>query len=305
MNTLIDSYIHHLRVEKNLSAKTVVAYAHDLALWQEILKKNAVRDWNDAGLSHFLDFSVRERARGVSARTLQRHLVAIRNFHRFLLEEGHVKQDVTENLDLPKVGRRLPKFLTLREVNQLIDVALENSLDAGLNGLDHARAIRDHAMLELLYATGLRVSELCSLKLNDVNVQSGHVLVMGKGMKERYVPVGKAALTALESYISEARPVLLKGRKSIYVFVSPLGRALTRQGFWMFVKRLTGQAGITKKISPHVLRHSFATHLLENGADLRSVQIMLGHADISTTQIYTHVSRERLREVHKKFHPRG
>ena len=246
-----------------------------------------------------------ERARGVGARTLQRHLVAIRNFHHFLTREGHLTQDVTLNLDLPKVGRRLPKFLTAKETERLL---LEAKLMAELpkaRAIERARTLRGFAMLELLYATGLRVSELCGVKLNDVNLQSGHVLVMGKGQKERYVPMGQSAITALEIYFREARPILTKGAKSVFVFVSRPGRSLSRQAFWGYLRVVAKRAGITKNLSPHMLRHSFATHLLENGADLRAVQLMLGHADIATTQIYTHVSRERLKQLHQKFHPRG
>lgn len=305
MEELIDTYLHYLRVEKNLSPKTLEAYAHDLRLWLGMLKKSGLTGWEQVALPHFLEFSTAERARGVKARTLLRHLVAIRNFHAFLKRENHLQQDVTENLDLPRVGRRLPQYLSLREIDDLLGQARDNTNQAKQSRLAQAKGMRNRAMLELLYAAGLRVSELCGLKLNDVNLQSGHLLVMGKGSKERYVPVGKMAITVLEEYFASARNILLPDKKSAYVFVSSGGRPLTRQSFWLFVKKLAKQAGIEKKMSPHVLRHSFATHLLENGADLRSVQLMLGHADISTTQIYTHVSRERLKSLHRKFHPRG
>lgn len=305
MDAEIETYLNHLRVEKNLSPRTIEAYQHDLKLWQSLLLKKGVKHWQEVSMGHFLDFSVSERLRGVNARSLQRHLVAIRTFHQYLHENGCVKMDVTENLDLPKVGRRLPKFLSCAEVDQLIAQARELAQNQKLGKTALAKAVRNWAMLELLYATGVRVSELCGLELNDVNLQSGHVLVMGKGRKERYVPLGRSALDALETYYAGPRNGILQGTKSPFVFVSNRGRALTRQGFWMFIKQLSKISGITKPLSPHVLRHSFATHLLENGADLRSVQIMLGHADIATTQIYTHVSRDRLKQLHQKLHPRG
>lgn len=262
-----------------------------------------MNDFKDTLQDHFLEFSMLRRQQDkVKVSSLARNLVAIRNFYRFLKEQNYITKDVTENLDLPKIGSKLPRFLTMREVDLLLSEEIADSPPA-----TDAKQVRNLAMLQVLYATGLRVSELVNLKINDVNLQSGYVLAFGKGSKERYVPIGRVAIAALDHYYKTARPQLLGEVKvqSQYVFLSHKGKPVTRQTFWKYLKDLAREKNISKKISPHVIRHSFATHLLENGADLRSVQIMLGHADISTTQIYTHVTRERLREMHKKFHPRG
>lgn len=299
MDKFIEEYLHFLRVEKRLSAKTLEAYDHDLRIWLAFLKTRSVHQAADTKLDHFLEFSMHRRQKDhVLVSSLARNLVAVRNFYRFLKNSHYIPEDPAQNLDLPKLGVRLPKYLTMREVDLLLD-------DGSLIAKPSPRYSRFHAMIHTLYATGLRVSELVNLKLNDVNLQSGYVLAFGKGAKERYVPLGKFAIGAIEQYYASGRPVLLNDRTSPYVFVGQGGRALTRQSFWKHLKEAAKRVGITKRISPHVIRHSFATHLLENGADLRSVQIMLGHADIATTQIYTHVSRERLKEMHKKFHPRG
>jgi len=293
----IDEYLHYLRVEKHLAKNTLEAYSRDLGYWFTFIKKRRITSWKKTEKDHFLEFAMyRRQEEKISASTLSRNLVAIRNFYQYLKNEEYISSNPSANLDLPKLGFKLPKYLTLREVDLLLDVRGQKL---------SAKEARNYTMLQLLYATGLRVSELVNLKLNDVNLQSGYVLAFGKGSKERYVPVGKVAIKVLEDYYNEHRPKLLKGRTSPYVFLGPSGKAITRQTFWKYLKKLATQCGIKKTISPHVIRHSFATHLLENGADLRSVQIMLGHADISTTQIYTHVTRERLREIHKKFHPRG
>ncbi len=320
MNEALDQYLHYLRVEKRLSAKTLEAYGHDLRLWTDFLKKLGNTDFTKTTLDHFLEYSMMRRQKDkIAVNSLARELVAIRNFYFFLHENKFVEKNVAENLDLPKLGLRLPKYLTMKEVELLLgDFSLDRRAvparnSPGGDGRGNpaptkkmvAKALRNQAMVQLLYATGLRVSELVNLKINDVNLQSGFVLAFGKGAKERYVPVGRFAIDALEKYYKDGRPVLLGDKKSNAVFIGQGTKAITRQSFWKHLKDLAKLQGIKKNISPHVLRHSFATHLLENGADLRSVQIMLGHADIATTQIYTHVSRERLRDMHKKFHPRG
>lgn len=303
MDSLIDGYLVHLKVEKRLSASTLSAYAHDLNLWLEFLKSKSVLSWDGADSGHMLEFSTEQRRRGLSARSLARYLVTLRNFHAYLHANGQVEKNAASHLDLPKPGRRLPKFLSPREVDALLEAS--RGILSGRGGKAAAKALRDAAMVELLYASGLRVSELVGIAQNGVNLQSGYVLVMGKGSKERYVPMGKSAIAALETYYREARPALLGGKRSPYVFLERGGKPPSRQSFWKRLKGIAKAAGIAKPISPHVLRHSFATHLLENGADLRSVQVMLGHADIATTQIYTHVSQGRLKEMHGKFHPRG
>ncbi len=305
VESFLEEYLHYLRVEKRLSPKTLEAYAHDLQVWLNFLKSREVTNWSQTRLEHFLEYSIVRRQKDhVVVNSLLRNLVAIRNFYRFLKQSNHIPHDPAENLDLPKLGFRLPKYLSMKEV----EILLEECLDVQTSrrpDVRKARQLRFMAMLHVLYATGLRVSELVHLKMNDVNLQSGSVLAFGKGSKERYVPLGKFAIAAIDRYYKDGRPVLVGQRKSPFIFVGQAGRAITRQSFWKQLKLHALHVGMKKTISPHVIRHSFATHLLENGADLRSVQIMLGHADISTTQIYTHVTRERLKEVHKKFHPRG
>lgn len=302
MHSHIDEYLHFLRVEKRLSARTLEAYGRDLLSWFGFLKKNHVTDWNQILAKHMMAYSAWRRQNDkIKPISLARNLVAVRNFHKFLKTSQYILKDDLQNVELPKIGLRLPKYLTMSEVDSLLS---HPDFNHGLRP-DAAKALRDHTMLQVLYAAGLRVSELVGLKMNDVNLQSGFVLAFGKGSKERYVPIGKTAISWLERYYTQARSVILKNKKSSTVFVNARGEAVSRQDFWFYLKALARHAGITKNISPHVIRHSFATHLLENGADLRSVQVMLGHADIATTQIYTHVTRDRLREMHKKFHPRG
>lgn len=300
MQKLIDEYLQHIQVEKHLAKKTLEAYTSDLDLWLSFLKKQNITNFENTTKSHVLQFSVLQRERGIAARSLSRYLVSVRNFYQYLHINRHIQKNEMQNIDLPKMGRRLPKFLSLQEVDQLLAQAV-----LAVQKAVHPRDLRYYAMLQLLYASGLRVTELCTVKLNDLNLQSGFVLVMGKGSKERYVPVGRVALTVLEQYLQTARLVLLQDQRSEFVFVNSQGGAVTRQSFWGYLKNLAELAGIQKSMSPHILRHSFATHLLENGADLRSVQTLLGHSDISSTQIYTHVTRDRLKEMHQKFHPRG
>ncbi len=303
MESQIDEYLTFLRVERRLSAKTLDAYARDLSDWLTFLKPLRCPSFQDTLPDHILDFTVSCRKRGLAPRSLGRTLSAIRGLYKYLHKEGLINRNVTEAIDLPKLGRRLPKFLTLAEVDRLLDASQKVTTNTATK--NPFEATRDATMLALLYATGLRVSELCGLKTNDLNRQAGFVLAFGKGSKERYVPIGKSALTFLDHYLSGIRPKLLSHRESQLLFVTPKAKPVTRQAFWHFLKRMAVAANITKSVTPHVIRHSFATHLLENGADLRSVQIMLGHADIVTTQIYTHITGERLRAAHKAFHPRG
>ncbi|MBF0104999.1 MAG: site-specific tyrosine recombinase XerD [Deltaproteobacteria bacterium] len=305
MEEKIEEYIHYLRIEKHLAAKTIEAYAHDLGLWINFIQKQGLKDYGATEQIHFLEFSMmRRQDDGVSVTSLSRNLVSIRNFYHFLKEQNYIATDVSQHLDLPKIGFRLPKYLTLREVDLLLENEGGNH-QGGKKDFAWAKCVRNYTMLQVLYATGLRVSELVSLKLNDINLQSGFVLAFGKGSKERYVPMGSVAVGAVEAYYQAARLRLMGKAKSGYAFVGRRGMPVTRQTFWKYLKGRARQTGIKKQISPHVIRHSFATHLLENGADLRSVQIMLGHADISTTQLYTHITRDHLRSVHQKFHPRG
>jgi integrase/recombinase XerD len=235
------------------------------------------------------------RKRNLSTKTIVRNLVAVRTFFRFLVQEGILESNPIEELESPKVAKTLPEILTLREIEQLLE---QPNLQTSLG-------IRDRAMLEILYATGMRVSELTHLPTHQVNLEGGYVLLYGKGSKERVVPLGSEAMKWVNLYLEAARGKLAKGKESPLLFINRSGRGMSRQRFWKSLKDYARRAGLRKRITPHLLRHSFASHLLERGADLRSVQMMLGHVDISTTQIYTHVTGERLKKVHQRYHPRG
>lgn len=293
LGAAIASFLDFCRIEKGLAANSMEAYTRDLkkfSSWSELEFGGAIPD--AAGVRGFLDSLYRS---GLSARTIARHLTTLRNFYQFLLREGRVAADPTALLPSPRQWRNLPKYLNAQEIDKLL-AAPDPARPEGL---------RDRGMLHLLYASGLRVSELCSLEISDLNRELGVVRVMGKGRKQRLVPVGKQALLALDEWIGSGRPALLKGRPSATVFVTSRGRGMTRQGFWKLLAAHGKRVGIFHNLSPHVLRHSFATHLLEGGADLRAVQTMLGHADISTTQIYTHVVRDRLKKTVQQHHPRA
>lgn len=287
-----DQFLNHLRVEKGLAKNSVESYARDLMNFLSFLETKALSPLR-ASQDDLMDF-ISHLAGRLSVRSIARNISALKGFYRFLVSEGEIATNPARLLTAPKLPRRLPGVLSRREVERLL-----TQPDATTS-----RGDRDRAMLELLYATGLRVSELIQLKIPNVNLEAGFVRTLGKGSKERMVPVGAKALEALKNYLGHGRPGLLKRRSSSYLFLSPRGKAMTRQGFWKIIKRYGLKAGIRKELTPHSLRHSFASHLLECGADLRSVQIMLGHSDISTTQIYTHVTRERLKEIHQKYHPR-
>jgi len=292
---LVDQYLNYLLVEKGLSKKTLESYGSDIARFVEFLDKKGIKDISGADTSTILMHIIALRDVGMKARSRARHLVTLRGFYKFLVREKFISVDPARVIDLPKSGLYLPNVLSFEEIKRLLS-APDISKPAGL---------RDSAMMELLYAAGLRVSELVNLKLFDVNMDACFVKVFGKGSKERVVPIGIYAKERINEYINTARPFLLKKNMSRFLFVGRSGKALTRQGFWKLLKRYSIKAEITKKITPHSLRHSFATHLLEGGADLRSVQLMLGHVDISTTQIYTHVVRDHLKKIHSKYHPRG
>ena len=285
------AFLNFCRIEKGLSANTISAYSADLQRFSQFFKTSADVPGTD-GLRSWLDHLYQT---GLGSRSIARHLTTIRNFYGFLLREGQVETDPTEHLRSPRQWQTIPKFLNLEQINRLIQAPDE----ARPNGM------RDRAMLELLYATGLRVSELCRLGTGDVNLELGVLRTVGKGNKQRMVPVGQAAVKAVDRYLRNGRPALLKGRGSRFLFVTARGGCLTRQGFWKLLGGYGKRVGIFHDLTPHVIRHSFATHLLEGGADLRSVQVMLGHADISTTQIYTHVMRSRLRNTVDRHHPRA
>ncbi len=284
----IDRYIRYLRIEKGVSQNTVDGYSHDLAMYAEHIGSTSLVDIQSAEVSSFIKFLY---TRGLKPRSAARAMNAVRGLHRFLILEGARKTNPTATVDSPRWWNPLPNVLTLEEVDRLL-AAPDTSTPDG---------IRDRAMLEVVYATGLRVSELIGLKIGGIHIESGFVRCVGKGDKERVVPLGESAAEAVAHYIKAARPRVA----SEYVFTRPSGRPYSRGDFWACVREYGGRAGIKKKISPHVLRHSFATHLLERGADLRAVQMMLGHASISTTEIYTHVLKERLKSIYKAFHPRA
>ena len=289
----VDAYLDHLRVERGLAPNTIEAYAKDLARWLGWLEGEGKR-LEDADATAVAGFLYALSRHGLSARSHARTLSALRGLHRHLVRERHLPDDPTALVDRPKLGKRLPAVLTEEEVLRLL------AAPAG----SKPRSIRDRAMLHVMYAAGLRVSELVGLDLNDLNLEVGFLVAHGKGDKRRIVPLGAPAQAALRRYLAEVRPGWAKP-SSRAVFLTGRGKGMTRQGFWKLVKKYAAAAGITKNVSPHKLRHSFATHLLNGGADLRAVQSMLGHADIATTQVYTHVTGDRLRDVHERHHPRG
>jgi integrase/recombinase XerD len=291
MSAHVASFLDFCRIEKGLAATTVEAYRIDLKRFTDSLSPS--EDFGDpACLRRHLDDL---RKSGMATRSIARHLATLRNLYKFLAAEGVVDSDPTAFLAAPKQWKSLPKYLNQKDVDGLM----------GAPDLTRPQGLRDRAMLEFLYATGLRVSELCRVRVSELEMNMGFVRVVGKGNKHRIVPVGKSALGAVESYLGSGRPRLLKRRASPYLFVTNRGGAMTRQAFWKLLARYGKSAGIFRDLTPHVLRHTFATHLLEGGADLRSVQSMLGHADISTTQIYTHVMRSRLRKTVDEHHPRA
>lgn len=294
MERYLDIFINYLIVEKGLSKNSIDAYNRDLLDFIKYLSGLGIEDPAIPTTVEIVKYLGKLRGGGISPRSSGRKLTAIRMFYRFLNGEGYLKNDPTLLVELPKAISRLPKAISLDNVDVLLSVP-ETKKPLGL---------RDKAMLELLYATGLRVSELISLKPEDVNLDVGYLMAFGKGSKERVVPIGESAQAWVKDYILNGRPKLFKG-DSDYLFINRSGKALTRQGFWKIIKSYAKKAKIEGSITPHTLRHSFATHLIERGADLRSVQMMLGHADISTTQIYTHVTTERLKKIHKMHHPRG
>lgn len=292
-HALIDSFLEYLIAERSSPENTVSSYAADLETLKTFLDEKGITELSVSG-ADLEEYTSRCKEKGLKSTSIRRRLSTIRQFYRFLIEEEIIATDPTRDLSSPKRGLYLPEVLSIDEVARLIA-----SPDIGT-----PLGMRDKAMLEVLYATGLRVSELISLKLHHLNLHVGYLICRGKGDKERLVPMGESAQRWVNDYLKNTRPYLVKKPTDI-LFCSKRGGAMTRQNFWYSIKRYASRAGILKQISPHMLRHSFATHLLGGGADLRSVQMMLGHADISTTQIYTHLSSARLKEVHERYHPRG
>jgi integrase/recombinase XerD len=289
---IIDSFLDALWMERGLSDNTLSAYRSDLYKFSTWLQKQQIELTNVEANEILAYLALAENK---SARTVARRLSSLRRMYEYLLREDQIKQNPVSNVDAPRLGRSLPKTLTESEVEALLEAP----------EVEDVLGLRDRCMLELLYATGLRVSELVGLTIQQVNLRQGVVRVTGKGNKERLVPLGEEATQWLEQYLKSGRNEILNNSVSDALFPSKRGKAMTRQTFWHMIKRYTVIAGINKKLSPHVLRHAFATHLINHGADLRVVQMLLGHSDISTTQIYTHVARERLKDLHGEHHPRG
>ena len=295
LDIFVDQYINYQVFEKGLSEKTIESYSSDLSKFLEFLKQKGIKDITQADTPLILKHLIALRESGLGSRSCARHLITLRGFYKFLAQEKILEFDPAKLIDLPKSGLKLPDVLSVSEINLLLNIP-DSSKPLGK---------RNSAMIELLYAAGLRVSELVNLKFLDVNLEACFVRVLGKGSKERIVPFGLYAKNKIDDYISNSRSLILKNHISKYLFVARAGKPMTRQGFWKILKQYVKQAGIKKKVTPHSLRHSFASHLLEGGADLRTVQVMLGHVDISSTQIYTHVARDHLRQIHEKYHPRG
>jgi integrase/recombinase XerD len=289
---LIDQFINHLKVERGLAENTIRAYSRDLSRFVQFLEKQRLSP-QVVTQEHLLEYIISLESH-LSIRSIARMLSTLKMFYRFLSTEGRIERNPARLMSLPKIPQRLPGLLSQSEVERLLSEP-ETSSPLGQ---------RDKAMLELLYATGLRVSELVGLRMSNINLEAGFVRIMGKGSKERMIPMGTKAMEMLKDYMATGRRRLLRSGSSPFLFLNLRRNPLTRQGFWKIIRRYAVKAKIKTKITPHLIRHSFASHLLEGGADLRSVQVMLGHSDISTTQIYTHVSRERLKKVHEMFHPR-
>jgi integrase/recombinase XerD len=281
-------------VEKGLSDNSITAYSADLVQYLDFLEENHIQDLREVDTTVLLAWLIHLTRNGLSSKSRARHLITIRGLYRFLVIEKYTPVNPVRDVDIPKIGQALPEIMSVPDVEALL----------GVIDTTRPRELRNAAMLEIMYGAGLRVSELIFLKLSDVNLDANLVRVTGKGAKERMVPLGSQARNVTRQWKDQARPLMLKNITSPYLFVARAGKPMTRQGFWKIIKKYAVKAGISRNITPHTLRHSFATHLLEGGADLRSVQTMLGHSDISTTQIYTHISRDYLLRMHEKYHPR-
>jgi len=294
MEVYLEAFIDYLRIEKGLASNSIAAYSKDLKKYTKHLKREGLSDPRDVTRKNITDFLFFLRKK-ISPISIARVLSAIKSFHKFLLREKISAQDPSDLIETPKLEKKIPNFLTIDEVNEILKAP----------NLKKTQGIRERAILELMYATGLRVSELVKLKVSDLNIDVGFIKCKGKGSKERIVPLGGVASRFLQKYLQEARNKLLGKKITPYIFLAQGGRAISRQSVWKMMKAMAKICRIKKKVSPHTLRHSFATHLLERGANLRSVQEMLGHSSITTTQIYTHVNQRRLKKIHSQFHPRA
>lgn len=295
MENLLNDFLEYLSVERGLAKNTISAYNQDLKGYISYLRKANIESIQETQQSNIVSYLLLMQKDSKAGSTISRTCAAIKSFYKFLFREHIISSNPADNLNTPKLEHRLPKVLSAEEIKTLFcQPDMSNPL-----------GIRDRSMLELLYATGMRISELLSLSTDSINLETGFLRCIGKGSKERIVPINSSAIKYLKLYLNDAREKILNGRESKVLYLNRLGKPMTRQGFWKILKKYSKKAGITKKITPHLFRHSFATHLLENGADLRSVQEMLGHADISTTQVYTHITRNKIKEVYDKTHPRA
>jgi len=295
IDNILSSYLDYLAIEKGLSRNSLEAYSHDLMDFISFFEEKGLKDLKSITPKDMRIYISFLRKKNLSTKSILRKLSSIKGFFKYLQIKGAIEENPIIAMELPKIWKQLPQTLSLAEVTSLLSQA----------NIKTPMGLRDQAMLEILYGAGLRVSELIGLTINDVNLEVGFLRCFGKGSKERIVPLGEVAVNCLKAYLDHARAILLKGSASTYLFITRSGEKMTRQGFWKLIRKYAKQAGIRKTISPHVLRHSFASHLLEGGADLRSVQALLGHSDISTTQIYTHLTTEKIRDIYKKCHPRA
>lgn len=296
MRELLGKYFDYLLIERGIAQNTMESYGRDLRRFISFIQeKKEITDVKGVNSETIIEYLTRIREEGLEANSVNRALAALRGFYKYLLREKIIVDNPLANIELAKVWMKLPDTISKEEMKTIL---------AQPGGRNNA-ALRNSAMLELLYATGIRVSELINLTMNSINWQVGFLIVMGKGSKERIVPVGKVAYDCVRRYVDDVRPKLMQKKMTDVLFLNRFGGKFTRQGFWKIVVGYARKAGLQKKVYPHTFRHSFASHLLEGGADLRTVQVMLGHSDISTTQIYTHLTREKLKEVHQKYHPRS
>lgn len=295
LNLLIEQFLDYLALERGLSGNTTEAYQNDLKGFSAFLMRHKISSFNEASRKDILNFLMEEKERGLSTATISRRLVAIKIFFRYLVDESLLSENITEAMDSPKLWKILPDALSKEEVNRLLAVGDQDSV------LDQ----RNRIMLQTLYGSGMRVSELTSLKIEDIKMEEGFIRCFGKGGKERIVPLASSAQKSIQEYLDQIRPLFEKDPTVREVFLTRRGKGFSRKSIWKIIKDMTVAAGINKTVSPHTLRHSFASHLLENGAPLRIIQEMLGHSDISTTQIYTHVDASRLKSIHTQFHPRA
>jgi len=294
MHELIEQFLSYISIERGMADNTLSSYKRDLYRFADFLKSKKVDSIDKVSRQMINSFMMAEKERGLASNSVSRGLACIKSFFKFLLKENMIKEDTANIIESPKLWKKLPFTLNVKEVETLLNAPnIRDPMEA-----------RDKACMELMYATGMRVSELVNLKMDDINIGVGFAKCFGKGSKERIVPFGKKAKESLLRYLEKSRPRFLKKNISNFLFLTRIGKPMSRQTFWKIIKRYAKLAKINKKVTPHSLRHSFATHILERGADLRIVQEMLGHADISTTQIYTHVSKDRLKSIHQKFHPR-